>query len=60
MNIDREKVFEIIELAVWIMIGVLVMIPDGGTVSKGNYFLCWLVLILTLILNFFEKRGEAE
>ena len=38
---------------IWTLIGCLVMVPEGKTVSKFHYFLCWFVLILELITNTF-------
>ena len=36
-------------IIIWLIIGCLVMVPDGKMVSKAAYFLCWFMLMVVLI-----------
>ncbi len=41
----------IIVLVIWFVVGLLELIPTEKEITKGEYFLAWLVLMCQLLQN---------
>lgn len=41
-------------LITWCVLGPFIMLTSGKNVPRYNYFLCWLCLVISLAINYFQ------